>query len=202
MAFANPSSSSTSTIVPTMSNSISQINPSLLLLSNMSAMVTVKLDYSNFIIWKHQIEVILETYFMIDAIDGFSMAPDQFLKDSSSNFTNEVNPAFLNWKNCEQALYTFFNSTLSSFVLALTVRQKSGRGVRKVLKKLFASVSRSSVMSLRNELNAVKKGEEWTYGFGLLSQDGLCFSRQASSIKTCCYGSQFISSSCCKWLAH
>lgn len=101
MASVNSSSSSTSTTVPTMANSISQINPSLLLLSNMSSMVTVKLDYSNYIVWKHQIEVILEIYSMIDAIDGFAMAPYQSLKDSSSNLTTEVNLVLLNWKNCE-----------------------------------------------------------------------------------------------------
>ena len=64
-------------------------------------MVTVKLDYSNYIVWKHQIEVILETYLMIDAINETAMAPDQFLKDSSRNVTTEINLAFLSWKNHE-----------------------------------------------------------------------------------------------------
>ena len=64
-------------------------------------MVTVKLDYSNYIVWKHQIEVILETYSMIDAIDGNAVALDQILKDSSRNVTIEINPTFLSWKNRE-----------------------------------------------------------------------------------------------------
>lgn len=161
MASVNSSSSSTSTTVPTMANSISQINPSLLLLSNMFSMVTVKLDYSNYIVWKHQIEVILEIYSMIDAIDGFAMAPYQSLKDSSGNLTTEVNLVLLNWKNCEQALFTFLNSTLSPFVLAPTVGQKSSRGVWMVLEKCFDLVSKYSVMSLRSELNAVKKGVDF-----------------------------------------
>lgn len=95
---------------------------------------------------------------MIDAIDDTTMASDQFLKDSSGNFTTLINLAFLNWKNREQALFTFLNSTLFPSVLTLTVGQKSGRGVWKVLEKRFALVSRSSVMSLKNELNAIKKG--------------------------------------------
>jgi len=94
---------------------------------------------------------------MIDAIDESAMALDQFLKDSSGNVTTEVNPTFLNWKNREQALFTFLNSTFSPSVLALTVGRKSGRGVWKVLEKCFALGSRSSVISVRNELNAVKK---------------------------------------------
>ena len=74
---------------------------------------------------------------MIDAIDETTVAPDQFLKDSSGNFTTEIDLAFLSWKNCEQALFTFLNSTLSPSVLALTIVQKSGRGVWKVLEKRF-----------------------------------------------------------------
>ncbi|KAF3963599.1 hypothetical protein CMV_012024 [Castanea mollissima] len=126
----------------------------------MSSMMTVKLDYSNYVVWKHQIEVILETYSMIDVISDTVMAPDQFLRDSSSSFTTEVNPDFLIWRNREQALFTFLNSTLFPFVLALIVGQESSRGVWKVLEKCFASISRSSVMSLRNELSAVKKGTD------------------------------------------
>ena len=75
MASTSSTSSSTSTLA-TMANPLTQINPSLLLLSNMSSMVTVKLDYSHYIVWKHQIEVILETYLMIDAIDETTVAPD------------------------------------------------------------------------------------------------------------------------------
>ncbi|XP_023903240.1 uncharacterized protein LOC112015112 [Quercus suber] len=141
------------------------VNTSLLLLSNMSSMMTVKLDYGNYIVWKHQIEVILDTYSMIDVLDDSITDPDRFLKDSSCNFTTEVNPAFIAWKNHEQAMFTFVNSTLSPAILAITVGQKSARGVWKVLEKRFASVSRSHVMSLRNELNAIKKGVDSIDGY-------------------------------------
>nr|POF07512.1 hypothetical protein CFP56_20199 [Quercus suber] len=117
------------------------VNTSLLLLSNMSSMMIVKLDYGNYIVWKHQIEVILDTYSMIDVLDDSITDPDRFLKDSSGNFTTEVNPAFIAWKNREQAMFTFVNSTLSPAILAITVGQKSARGVWKVLEKRFASIS-------------------------------------------------------------
>ena len=84
-------------------------------------MMTIKLDYGNYIIWKHQIEVILDTYSMIDVLDDSISAPDRFLKYSSGNFTDEVNPAFIAWKNHEQAMLTFLNSTLSPAILTLTV---------------------------------------------------------------------------------
>ena len=160
MASASSSVSSSVPALPSMA-----VNTSLLLLSNMSSMMTVKLDYGNYVIWKHQIEVILDTYSMLDVLDDSISVPDRFLKDSSGNFTAEVNPAFIAWKNREQAMFTFLNSTLSPAILAITVGQKSARGVWKVLEKRFASVSRSHVMSLRNELNAIKKGVDSIDGY-------------------------------------
>ena len=102
---------------------------------------------------------------MIDVLDDSISAPDKFLKDSFGNFTAEVNLAFIAWKNHEQAMFTFLNSTLSPTILVLTVGQKSAREVWKVLEKRFASVSRSHMMSLRNELNAIKRGVDSIDGY-------------------------------------
>ena len=58
---------------------------------------------------------------MIDFLDDSITTPDRFLKDSSGNFIAEINPAFIAWKNREQAMFTFLNSTLSPAILALVV---------------------------------------------------------------------------------
>ncbi|KAF3967903.1 hypothetical protein CMV_008153 [Castanea mollissima] len=63
-------------------------------------------------------------------VDG---CQDRYQKDSSGNFTIEVNLAFISWKNHDQAMFTSLNSMLSPSILALTVAQKSAKGVRKVL---------------------------------------------------------------------
>ena len=78
---------------------------------------------------------------MIGFVNGSCVAPDPFLKNSSGSFTSEPNPKYLSWKNREQALFTFINSTLSPSVLAITVGQRSAKGVWNVLEKRFASVS-------------------------------------------------------------
>ena len=92
---ASTTSSSTSGSTPAVTNTAFPTNTSLLLLSNMSSMMTVKLDYGNYTVWKHQIEVILETYSMIDILDDSIGTPDRFLLDSSGNLTTEINPNFV-----------------------------------------------------------------------------------------------------------
>ena len=157
---ASAPSSSSSTTSSTASATSSLVNPSLLLLSSMSSMMTVKLDFTNYIVWKHQISVILEAYAMIDFLDSSCVAPNSFLKDSTGNFIGESNPEYISWRSRKQAHFTFINSMLSPSVLALTVGQRSAKAVWIVLENRFASVSRSHVLSLRNKLLSIKKGPE------------------------------------------
>nr|POF14972.1 hypothetical protein CFP56_63310 [Quercus suber] len=91
---ANSSSSSSSATTGSTTSSLIThgVNHSLLLLSNMASMATVKLDYNNYMVCKHQIEVILVAYSMINFINDDDQAPDPFLKDSSGNFTTVANP--------------------------------------------------------------------------------------------------------------
>ena len=58
---------------------------------------------------------------MIGFVDDSCEAPNPFLKNSSRSFTREPNLEFVNWKNKEQALFTFINSTLSPSILAITM---------------------------------------------------------------------------------
>ena len=59
---------------------INLMNRPLLLLSNMSNMMIVKLDNTNYIVWKHQITMVLETYSMFELLDETQLVPDKFQK--------------------------------------------------------------------------------------------------------------------------
>ena len=77
-ASSSATASSTST---SLSSSINVMNQPLLLLSNMANMMTVKLDSTNYIVWKHQNSMILETYSMFELLDEPQLVPDKFLKE-------------------------------------------------------------------------------------------------------------------------
>ena len=118
------STSTTSSSTMPSSTSISQmslVNLPLLLLSNMSNMMTVKLNNSNYIVWKHQISMVLETYSMIELLDQAQLVPEKFLKDLSGSMTTIFNLNYLTWKSKEKALLTFISSTLTPSILALTI---------------------------------------------------------------------------------
>ena len=152
---ASSSSSSASSI-----SDVNLVNQPLLLLSNMSNMMTVKLDNTNYIVWKHQISMILETYSLFELLEEPQHVPEKFLRDSSGNYTTIVNQDHLIWKSKEKALLTFISSTLTPSILAFTVGCATAIEVWKVLENRFSSISRSHIMNLKGELHNLKKGND------------------------------------------
>ncbi len=55
------------------------IQSHLLLLNNMSNLMSTKLDSTNYMIWKLQISAILDAYSVIELLDGSIPQPRQFL---------------------------------------------------------------------------------------------------------------------------
>uniref|UniRef100_A0A2N9FVX2 Integrase catalytic domain-containing protein n=1 Tax=Fagus sylvatica TaxID=28930 RepID=A0A2N9FVX2_FAGSY len=132
----------------------------LMLLSNMSNLMSIKLDSLNYMVWKLQLTTILEAYSMIDHIDGSVQKPSQYLVDSAGLLTTGVNPSFLSWKKRDKALLTLIYSTLSPPVLSMVVGLHSAQEVWSTLETRFTSTARANVLNLKLELQSVKKGSD------------------------------------------
>ena len=154
MAAPSSSTGASSSIV---ANSSMNVMNQPLLLSNMS---NIKLDNTNYIVWKHQISMILETYSLYDLLEEPQLVPERFLKDPSGAYIATINPEYTLWRSKEKALLTFISSTLSSSILSLTVGCTSAMEVWKVLENRFSSISRSHVMNLKGELHNLRKGTD------------------------------------------
>uniref|UniRef100_A0A2N9HHB5 GAG-pre-integrase domain-containing protein n=1 Tax=Fagus sylvatica TaxID=28930 RepID=A0A2N9HHB5_FAGSY len=130
----------------------------LMLLNNMSNLMSTKLDSSNYMIWKLQISTVLDAYSVIDHLDGSTSQPSQFL--TSETGMQSVNPAFLIWKKKDKAFLTLLYSTLSSPVLAMVVGLSTSQEVWDKLEERFTCTARANVLNLKLELQAIKKGNE------------------------------------------
>uniref|UniRef100_A0A2N9J182 Integrase catalytic domain-containing protein n=1 Tax=Fagus sylvatica TaxID=28930 RepID=A0A2N9J182_FAGSY len=122
--------------------------------------MSVKLDSTNFIVWKHQLSSILKAYSMIDYVDGTVPSPTQFLTNADGALTTTVNPEFQLRNTRDQGLLALINSTLSHSVLSMVVGHNSAEEVWKTLEHRFTSTSRANVLNLKIELHNLKKGNE------------------------------------------
>jgi hypothetical protein len=123
-------------------SSISQ-TPILLL----KDLVSVKLDATNYVIWKYQILSIFETYSLLDMLDGTVLPPAQYLADENGELSLHENLLYKQWKARDQALKTLMNATLSPSAITLVIGQTTAQGVWQVLERRYTSLSRTHILS-------------------------------------------------------
>uniref|UniRef100_A0A2N9GJJ1 Retrovirus-related Pol polyprotein from transposon TNT 1-94-like beta-barrel domain-containing protein n=1 Tax=Fagus sylvatica TaxID=28930 RepID=A0A2N9GJJ1_FAGSY len=127
----------------------------MILLSNISNLVSVKLDQSNYVLWKYQITSILKAYSVLGFVDGTHQCPPSFFENGEG--THQENPLYQQWISRDQGLLTLINSTLSPTALSLVVGQTTAHGVWSILEKRYTSASRSNILNLKMELHNIKK---------------------------------------------
>jgi hypothetical protein len=115
--------------IPSLPNTQSNSQTPILLLSNISNYVTIKLDHTNYLMWKFQITGILDTYSLLDHLKDPTPCPPKFLLDEIGCITSEANPLFLQWKTRDKALFSLISSTLSSSAISLVMGQTSASGI-------------------------------------------------------------------------
>uniref|UniRef100_A0A2N9FFT0 Reverse transcriptase Ty1/copia-type domain-containing protein n=1 Tax=Fagus sylvatica TaxID=28930 RepID=A0A2N9FFT0_FAGSY len=140
---------------PTIMDPVANNSSPLLLLNNMSNLMSIKLDSVNYMIWKLQLSAILDAYSMIEHLDGSTQQPRQFLVNETG--VQSLNPTFLIWKKKDKALLTLIYSTLSSPVLAMVVGSTTSQEVWNRLEGKFTCTARANVLNLKLELQGIKK---------------------------------------------
>uniref|UniRef100_A0A2N9FGX9 Reverse transcriptase Ty1/copia-type domain-containing protein n=1 Tax=Fagus sylvatica TaxID=28930 RepID=A0A2N9FGX9_FAGSY len=142
------------------SNTNTTITQPMILLSSSTNLVSVKLDPSNYMLWKFQICSTLSAYALFDIVDGTYPCPEKYNKDSNGNLSLQVNPEYLQWCAKDQALISMISATLSQSALSLVIGQKSAKGVWDSLERRYTSLSRSNVLGLKRDLNNIKKNTD------------------------------------------
>jgi hypothetical protein len=149
----------TSSSLPSINTHISTQTPIFLLL-NISNYVTIKLDHSNYLMWKFQIIGILDAYSLLDHLEDPTPCPSKFLFSHPGTETQEVNPLYTQWRARDKALFALISSTLSPSAISLVMGQTSASGIWKILVNRYTSVSRSNIVNLKRELNNIKKNSD------------------------------------------
>ena len=165
MASSTPTSTTTSPPQTIATVTATQSPSPLLLLSNMSNLMSIKLDYTNYIPWRHRLITIIEAYSFIEHIDGSTSQPIQYLLDAQGNLTSNVNLEFLTWRIKDKALLSLINSTLTPQVFSLVVGTTTSREVWNTLEQRFTSTLRANILNLKLELQSLKKGSDFVNTF-------------------------------------
>ena len=149
MTFASSHSSSTSspigfgqTTTMALTSSYQQLNHAL----------PVKLDRTNYVLWKSQIDNIVFANGFEDFID------DTFVCLEKELSTSVINLAFITWRRQDRTILSWIYSSLTPTIMAKIIGHTTSQSAWNALEKTFTSSSRARIMQLRLELQSIKKG--------------------------------------------
>ncbi|RVW61330.1 Retrovirus-related Pol polyprotein from transposon RE1 [Vitis vinifera] len=149
MASASTQSSSSSGSIGSRKSTTMASHPSYQMLNHTLPM---KLDRTNYILWKSQIDNVVFANGFEDFIDGSSICPD---KELSSGLNN---PAFVAWRRQDRTILNWLYSSLTPAIMAQIIGHNSSHSAWNALEKTFSSSSRARIMQLRLKLQSTKKG--------------------------------------------
>jgi hypothetical protein len=111
----------------------------------------VKLDRTNYVLWKSQIDNIVVANCFEDFIDGTSVCPEKELSACV------INPTFIAWRRQDRTILSWIYSSLTSAIMAQIIGHTTSQSAWNALEKTFSSSSRARIMQLRLELQSIKK---------------------------------------------
>uniref|UniRef100_A0A2N9EGW1 Poly [ADP-ribose] polymerase n=1 Tax=Fagus sylvatica TaxID=28930 RepID=A0A2N9EGW1_FAGSY len=143
-------SSSSISLATTNSNDSTTITQQTLLfsLSDLSKLITVKLDQSSYILWKCQITSVLDAYSLLNFVDGSQPCPSR------------ENPLYQQWFARDRTVLMLIHSTLSHSALSLVIGQSTAHGAWEVIDRHYTSVLRSNMLNLKAELYNIEKNND------------------------------------------
>lgn len=120
-------------------------------------LVTIKLNESNYLVWKHQILTAIKGYGLEAFITGSTAPPSRLIPGDSTDQL-KVNPEFVVWQRQDQLLASWILSSLSDSLLVIMVGLESSREMWEALELNFASHSKARLMQYKLQLQTLKKG--------------------------------------------
>ncbi|KAL5789587.1 hypothetical protein ACOSQ2_004475 [Xanthoceras sorbifolium] len=118
---------------------------------SMKLVLTVKLDNSNFLLWRQQVLAAIKGNRLSSFIDPEVQSPDRF------NIDGSVNEEFLDWEQQDQILLVWMLSSITQELLPEFVGYHTTCEAWKSIEQLFASQSKANVMQLKLQLQTLKK---------------------------------------------
>lgn len=147
-----PHSTSPSSVFNPTSFPAASIFPSLpsLPVTNVTQLVSIKLDTDNFLTWKSQsISLLLSTEHM-GFVDGTIPCPAQFVTDAEGRAV--LNPAFRDWFRHDQSVRSWLFATVSQDVLLDVHELPTSREIWIALERRYLDQSKAREMKLKFDL--------------------------------------------------
>lgn len=139
-----------------MATSAVTLPPSLaFLVSNFHSLVNIKLDGSNFLLWKTQVKNVLNANGFLGYVDGTVVCPSTQIRNSTGEMVTNLD--FALWKLIDSQLLACLTASLSQTTLPYVLGFRHSFEVWHSLDTWYNSLSRTHVHELRSKLYSLTK---------------------------------------------
>uniref|UniRef100_A0A2N9IIX6 Integrase catalytic domain-containing protein n=1 Tax=Fagus sylvatica TaxID=28930 RepID=A0A2N9IIX6_FAGSY len=164
---------------PTPSSPLLTTTPISLSLGTIINYISIKLDESNYLLWRSQFVPILVANDLYGYVDGSVTPPQTTIKSTEGK---EIpNPNFFSWCKVDQFVLSCINATLTQGILAQTLRHSTAHEVWESLHSMFLEQSQARFDLLKGDIQSIQKGDTAllsTYGHISHSTGSNRFSQQ------------------------
>ncbi|GMJ04170.1 hypothetical protein HRI_004086200 [Hibiscus trionum] len=120
--------------------------------------MSIHLDNSNYLLWKHQILFAIESLALVDHIDGSLVISTQFVAGEGGR--RVVNPEYVCYKQEDSTLYSWLISFIGSSILPFVVNCKNALGIWEKVKHIFYVTSITRIMHMQCSLKNIRKRDQ------------------------------------------
>lgn len=126
---------------------------------NISNMIMVKLNRSNYTLWRLRFLRVLKKYRVYGLVEGSDSCPPAFVINSRGYITDVINPAYDIWMERDRIVKLWLISTVSEDLLHNMAGKTSAMDLWLTLEKRFLGAARSHTHDqLRSQLETISKG--------------------------------------------
>lgn len=119
---------------------------------NITQLIGTRMDGTNYPTWSFQCYPILQTYDLLDFVEGTKSCLAKFHPNSNGQVSTDLNPAYVLWRKKDQFVMSWLNASLTNKVISTLYGLTTSRQVWLSLSNRYASQSRSRILNLQPQL--------------------------------------------------
>lgn len=128
-------------------------------------LINIKLNDTNYLLWKTQFKPLLKGYRLEGYVDGTYARPSPTIPNTQADLPPLSNPAYEKYEQQDHILLGWLLSSLTEGVLGRVSGLTTSKEVWDALEKRYAPKTRAHQMNLRRQLMSLRKGNSSMYDY-------------------------------------
>ncbi|PRQ18435.1 putative transcription factor interactor and regulator CCHC(Zn) family [Rosa chinensis] len=133
--------------------------------ASISSLIPVRLDSSNFTIWKFLMTTMFKAHNLLGYVDGSIMPPEKFLPNDAGEPTVAISPSYETWMAHDAGVMVLIHATLSNSALSHIIGCDTARELWLKLEENCSSLLNFHITKYRSDLERSTKGSDSVHAY-------------------------------------